>query len=187
MQRRDIVLSVVAAGSGRPDLGRTSLQKATFFTGIMLHRDLGHSAYYYGPYSAAVEADTEALVASALVDEASRNLGVNKRGYPITQYQYTLTESGAERVAQLRSKYPSEVEAIEGLVGRLLDVVGSLDQNTLAAAAKTLYIAIEQGKPVTPDDIAKLAQDYGWQLTARRVADVAAMLQDLRFVRVGPS
>jgi uncharacterized protein YwgA len=183
MQPRDLVLTVIASAGGRSDLGRTSLQKATFFTGVALGRDLGHSAYYYGPYSSLVEAETEALVASGLVEEDSRTFGVNRRGFPVTQYQYKVSEAGAERVERLRGKYSFEVDQIENLMRKLLTVVGSLDQATLSAAAKTFYIAREQGREVTPEDIAGFARDYAWELSADRVSDVAAMLRDLQFVK----
>lgn len=184
MQQRDVILTIVSAADGRRDLGRTSLQKAAFFASIALGRDFGHSAYYYGPYSGTVEADTEALVASGLVDEASHTLGLNRRGYPITQYQYSMTESGRERLEQLRDRYGDEVALIESLMTDLLRVVGSLDQTTLAAAAKTLYIAREQGKAVSAEDVADLAKDYGWELAPQRVVDVAGILKDLHFVKV---
>lgn len=182
MQPRDLVLSVIAAADGRDDLGRTALQKATFFTGIALRRDLGHSAHYYGPYSALVESDTGALVASGLVEEDAKTLGTNRRGFPITQYQYKISDEGAQRVRRLRGKYTSEFEEVERLVGRLVEVVGSLDQATLSAAAKTYYIAREQGKRVTAEDVSELAREYGWELSADRVTDVANMLEDLNFV-----
>jgi uncharacterized protein YwgA len=187
MQSRDLVLTVIVAGHNRRDLGRTALQKAVFFAGILLGRDTGHTAYYYGPYSAAVEADTETLVTSGLAEEDMRTLGVNKRGFPVTQYQYRATDDGVARVDKLRDKYPDDVEVIQGLVDQMLEVFGSLDQNTLAAAAKTLYIAREQGKEITAEDIASLANDYGWTLKVDKIEDVVHMLQRLEFVQVTDS
>ena len=184
MQARDLVLAVIDAASGRPDFGRTSLQKTTFFAAIALGVDLGHSAYYYGPYSAAVEQDTEALVMATLVEEDSSTIGVNNRGFPITRYQYKVSSDGKQRVQQLKGKYPTEVGVVDELVKQLVAVIGSLDQTTLAAAAKTYYIAREQGSPVTPDTVADLAKDYGWTLRADRVADAANVLNSLNLVEV---
>ena len=184
MQARDLVLTVIDAASGRSDFGRTSLQKTTFFAAIALRVDLGHSAYYYGPYSADVELDTEALVMAGLVEEDSSTIGVNDRGFPITRYQYKVSSDGEQRVQQLKSKYPTEVGVVDELVKQLVAVIGSLDQNTLAAAAKTYYIAREQGSPVTPDTVADLAKDYGWTLRADRVAEAANVLNSLRLVEV---
>ena len=184
MQARDLVLAVIDAASGRPDFGRTSLQKTTFFAAIALGVDLGNSAYYYGPYSAAVEQDTEALVMATLVEEDSSTIGVNNRGFPITRYQYKVSSDGKQRVQQLKGKYPTEVGVVDELVKQLVAVIGSLDQTTLAAAAKTYYIAREQGSPVTPDTVADLAKDYGWTLRADRVADAANVLNSLNLVEV---
>ena len=184
MQARDLVLAVIDAASGRPDFGRTSLQKTTFFAAIALGVDLGHSAYYYGPYSAAVEQDTEALVMATLVEEDSSTIGVNNRGFPITRYQYKVSSDGKQRVQQLKGKYPTEVGVVDELVKQLVAVIGSLDQTTLAAAAKTYYFAREQGSPVTPDTVADLAKDYGWTLRADRVADAANVLNSLNLVEV---
>ena len=184
MQARDLVLTVIDAASGRSDFGRTSLQKTTFFAAIALGFDLGHSAYYYGPYSAAVELDTEALVMAGLVEEDSSTIGVSNRGFPITRYQYKVSSDGEQRVQQLKGKYPTEVGVVNELVKQLVAVIGSLDQNTLAAAAKTYYIAREQGSPVTPDTVADLAKDYGWELRPDRVAEAANVLNSLHLVEV---
>lgn len=184
MRDRDLVLSVIAAAGGREDLGRTALQKAVFFTGLVLDRPTGHTPYYYGPYSSVVEDDTAALVLTGLVEETRKTTGVNRKGYLVTRYKYAVTASGQERLSRLTDKYPDEVNKVNQFMGTLLDVFGNLDQATLAAAAKTLYIAREQGSAVTADDISALAQDYGWELNSARINDVAELLKKLQFVRV---
>lgn len=183
IQPRDLVLAVIALCGTREEFGRTSLQKVTFLASLKLGMDLGHHAYYYGPYSADVEADVEALVLSGLVKETVEYLDfMSPSGFQANRYRYTLTETGNVRVQLLRDAHPEQFGMIESLVQELVSVIGSLDQNILAATAKTLYIAREHGRPVSAEEIKEVGKDFGWKLSTGQIGRAATMLEKLQFV-----
>jgi uncharacterized protein YwgA len=187
MQPRDLVLAVIGQCSSRPEFGRTSLQKVAYLVSLVLDVDLGHSAYYYGPYSSTVEADAEALVMGGLVSETVEPLGFSGRGFPVNKFHYSITNTGQDRLARIKSAYPDQMTRLEEFVQRVISVVGSLEQANLSAAAKTLYIAREQGKAVSLDEVKALASDFGWKLSKPTIVRVAEMLSQLSFVKVDRS
>lgn len=185
MHARDIVLVAIALCGEKEEFGRTSLQKVTYLASVELGVDLGHRAYYYGPYSAAVEADTEALAVSGLINESVEHLDfVSAAGFPGTRYRFSLTERGEQRVAQLREAYSEQFAKLEERVNSILRVVGSADQYTLSTAAKTLYIALQHGGPISTEEIRSLAKERGWDLKTRGIERVTKMLSELDYVSV---
>ena len=184
MQPRDLMLAIIGQCSSRAEFGRTSLQKVAYLISLSFNIDLGHRAYYYGPYSTIVEADAEALVMGGLVSETVEPLGINNRGLPVKKYSYSVTSAGRDRLSRIKSAYPDQMLDLEGLIDRIVSVVGSLDQATLSAAAKTLYIAREQDKAVSLDEVEVLASDFGWKLPKATINRVVRMLSELHFLRV---
>ena len=100
MQPRDLVLAVIGLCSSRAEFGRTSLQKVAYLVSLVFGVDLGHSAYYYGPYSSTVDADAEALVMGGLVSETVEPLGFNGRGFPVNKFHYSVTSAGHDRLTR---------------------------------------------------------------------------------------
>jgi uncharacterized protein YwgA len=185
IKQRDVVLAIVGTVSGREDFGRTSLQKVSYLTSLMLGLDLGHRAYYYGPYSTTVESDAEALALAGLIEENSVTMGINSRGYPVVKYTYKISEEGSERLQRVQSVHPEQFEMITEIVSRIEQTVGSFDQNTLSAVAKTFYIAKEQDRPVTAQEVREFAKELGWTLREKKIEEVTRMLADLGLVKIG--
>jgi uncharacterized protein YwgA len=187
IKMRDLVLCIIASGSGDKDLGRTTLQKIAYLYGVTHDVDLGHRPYYYGPFSAAVERDVEALSLAGLIAEDARTLGfLNATGRPATAYRYSVTEEGKRRLENVAQVHPQEVEQVQRFVELLLGTFGTLNQNDLSIAAKTLYIASEQGQAVSFGQVQELAAQYGWELSTPQIQKVVKMLSDLRLVRTQP-
>jgi uncharacterized protein YwgA len=177
------VLVVIALCGAKEEFGRTSLQKVTFLASLRLGIKLGHRAYYYGPYSAEVEADVEALVLGGLVTETVELLDfVRPNGFQASRYHYSVTGTGDARMRLLREAHPEQVDMTKSLVEELVRVAGSLDQNILAAAAKTLYIAREQGASVSAEEIKEVGNDFGWKLSTGQIKRAANVLESLQFV-----
>jgi uncharacterized protein YwgA len=184
IKQRDVILAIVGAVGGREDFGRTSLQKVSYLTSLMLNLDLGHRAYYYGPYSTTVESDSEALALAGLIEENSVTMGISAKGYPVVKYTYTLSEEGRARLRRVELAHPEQFRAITSFVSRIEETVGSFDQNTLSAVAKSFYIAKEQDRPVTADEIQEFAKELGWTLKPRKIEEVTHMLADLGLVQI---
>lgn len=183
MKVRDLVLLLVSLGEGRPEFGRTSLQKLGYFAGLTLDRDLGYQPHYYGPFSTLIERETQALVLSNLLEERTVRLGfANRAGFAARQYEYSGTAPGKERLADLHQRYPEEVKQLESLVTSLVGHVGRLDQQILSAAAKVDYIARQEGRPVTIQDVRTAATELGWELGGDQIEKVVELLRSLGFV-----
>jgi uncharacterized protein YwgA len=185
MQPRDFLLAIISLCGERPEFGRTSLQKVAYLAALRFDLDFGHRAYYYGPFSAEVEADTEALAFSGLIKESVEELDfVGQGGFPARQFRFLLSETGVARVERLKETFAEQFAQLGKFVEELVAVVGSLDQRMLSAAAKTVFIAREQGRPVTAEEIKTIAKDMGWSLTIGRIAKVTEMLGRLKLVSV---
>jgi uncharacterized protein YwgA len=185
MKGRDIILYIISRCQSRPAFGRTSLQKVAYFVGRAMDRDLGHRAYFYGPFASSVERETQALVLSELVEEKVQALGfANAGGFEAKQYEYRVTESGEERLKKLQDQYPSETEMIDLVIEALVENAGRLDQRLLSAAAKVDYIAKQEGRPVSVHDVQLAAKDLGWRLDEVQVSEVVEMLRKLGFVEL---
>jgi hypothetical protein len=130
-----------------------------------------------------VEADAEALVMSGLVKESMEALGYS-RGFAVNQFHYDVTHAGEDRFDRIKRAYPEEVSKLKDFIDRIISVVGSLEQASLSAAAKTLYIARETGKALSSEEIKTLANDFGWKLSTSKINHVAQMLSQLKLVKV---
>lgn len=180
MKRRDAVLTLVAQLCERADLGRTSLQKATYFLDARRPIQLSHSAYFYGPFSPTVESELGALVTAGLVEETERRLGfVGSGGFEGRKYSYSLTDAGKKRLEEVRSTYPDDHEAIETFAGDLLDVSPTLDQRLLSAAAKVHYIEEREEQDLQPIQVVQVASQFGWDLSESKVQEVRELARRL--------
>jgi uncharacterized protein YwgA len=185
MKQRDLVLTIVGECADRPEFGRTSLQKVCYLVAATLGLDLGHRAYYYGPFSTAVEENTEALVLAGLLTENAESLGfLNPSGWPASRYHYGLTDQGRKRLGQLEEAYPEEIAKLREVIAKLVSIVGSLDQQVLSTASKTLYIAREKNRPLRPQEIGQLAREFHWSLDRAQVGRVSRALEQLGLVQV---
>ena len=188
MKRSDLILVLIALCQDRQGFGRTSLQKVAYFVALALGVNLGHRAYYYGPFSDTVEQDVEALALSDLVDETVRPLGfVNQQGFAGRQYKYSVTESGMKRVDAIRSAHGDEYDRVDSVVSSFLERFSTLDQATLSAAAKVVYLTRREGHELSESEIGRLARDLGWNLAATTVRQVRSLVElDPAFSRTDP-
>jgi len=185
MKVRDIVLYVLGRCAERPEFGRTSLQKVVYFVGRKLDRDLGHHAHFYGPFASSVERETATLVLSKLVEERVQALGFwTSGGFPAKQYEYRLTELGRARLEEVVTRHAEEVKSIDEVVDGLLEEAGRLDQRVLSAAAKVDYIAKEERRRVSMEDVRSAARDLGWTISQNQEGEVVGLLSNLGFVEV---
>jgi hypothetical protein len=179
---RDLVLYLIDRCGERTEFGRTSIQKVTYFAGLLLDQDFGHGAYYYGPFSPEVERSIENLVLSGLVKETVTPLGYSTRsGFGVKRYEYTVDAQGTERVKEIADVHGDDVERVDRLLDLLMAHAGGLDQSVLSPAAKVHYIAQLQGRAVDVNEIKQAGADLGWDLTESQVKRVVVLLEKLGF------
>ena len=187
MTPRDRVLAVIDRCAEKGEFGRTSLQKVTYLVAVKLGVSLGHRAHFFGPYSATIEANTNALALSGLIQESVEILGINAQGWPVRRYTYHVTKDGKGVIAEIEEDFPEELARVDAVINDIEKVVGSLDQKVLSAAAKVLFIAREEDRSIQLDEISRLALEHGWTLSAFQVERVADVLHDLGLAKIAGS
>lgn len=180
---RDLLLLVISECHKRREYGRTVLQKVAFFLGDRMGLDLGYRAHYFGPYSDHVLDEVEALVLSGLVEQSVVNFGVNRSGFAVQRYDYSLTDEGQERVRAIQRTRPEAARAVAEQVETLGNALGSLDQRTLSVAAKILFIAREENRPLNSDETREIAHQLGWEISSDEVERMTRSLESLGVIR----
>lgn len=176
MKKIDLLLSVIAESEGR-QVGRTALQKLAYFAGSGLSIDLGHRAYYYGPYSSEIERLVGDLVLAELVEEKSTSIGINREGFPVRQYEYHLTEEGKQRLKAVRNTHKDVSDGLSKVIRRIIEGLG-VSPSTLSAAAKVHFIESEKETKLTDDQIAAIADNRGWKLSQPEIARVRSIISE---------
>src|SRR5689334_20581027 len=100
---------------GRPDVGRTTLQKLAYLsTAAMGWPQVGHRAYHYGPFSRRLEREAARMVSDGLVDEGWDRLGfIGTGGFEGRRYSYALTESGRQRADDIARQHPVDATEVQ--------------------------------------------------------------------------
>lgn len=178
MKRRDLILAIIHACEGNPDFGRTSLQKVAYFAAAVFKSDLGHHAYFYGPFSSSVENEVQALVFSSLIEEKSRTLGVNSRGL-VARYEYSVTDLGTKRLRQLEEAYPKEMTMISDVVDHIQTSAGTLHQRILSTGAKVHFIQDMENSKLSPEEVKELAGNLGWKLGKNQIKSVQSLVDEI--------
>jgi uncharacterized protein YwgA len=185
LKRQDIILSVISACEGSKKLGRTALQKLLYFVAIRFGINLGFEPYYYGPYSSLAESDVGSLVLGGMVKENRELLGfVGDSGLQARKYTYTLSDAGEARLEAVAAAHREPVDRIMEFTKSVISAANGIDQQVLAAAAKTYFIAHERGEPLSVEEISQHAEKHGWDLRPTQVNRVAEILTRLGLVDV---
>lgn len=179
MKRRDLILAIISLCQTHKECGRTSLQKVAYWASRHFGFNLGHFAYFYGPFSPVIEQDVEALVLSGLVEERSQTLGVNRSGWEVSKYEYSLTDEGSRRVELIRESHAEQVKKLKQFIDRLVDAAGGLHQSILAPATKLLFIEQDEDRTLSSAEITEAAKNLGWELTEEEVQRVRRVIDNL--------
>lgn len=177
----DIVLLVVDATEGVLE-GRTVAQKLAYFSGVVLGRDLGHQAHYYGPFSRDVEEALTIGVVAGDLEESVERIPNWYGGRDGLKHSYALTDDGHESVEKLKSEYPEEAERIEATINAIAEAMPGLPQKSLSAAAKIYMIVVDQQRTVKLNEIPGLAEHLGWNLTQHQVDRTVDVLRKLELL-----
>jgi uncharacterized protein YwgA len=182
---REAVIVVVDAAGGTVE-GRTAVQKLCYFAGLALNEDLGHHAHFYGPYSRPVE--------SALLNEAfAGDLEETVRtfsgwsGRDGKAYTYTMTEQGAELVADVRRTKRAACERVDEIVHKLGELVEDYEQRPLSLAAKVDLILRQRGTGARASEIPELARQLGWTVDDGEVDLAVGILTGLGRLEATPA
>ncbi len=165
--------------------GKTKLQKTVYFLGVLTDSvdQLGYRAHYFGPYSQEVANACSRLCSLGFVDQNVRGGGtVGESGFEVARYDFRLTDTG-HAVAELKArKYAELQKGLQGATEKLREA-GEINYIKMSIAAKIVYMR-ERKKRATEDELVKVAQRFGWNVTQEEVRKAGQYLQKLDLVEV---
>lgn len=179
-----VQLALLAAGGEIK--GKTKLQKTMYFLGVITGHleDLGYRPHFYGPYSEDVADAVDRLVSVGFVDQEIRGgTAVNEFGFEIYRYDFRLNADGKAVAKAKAARDPKLWKKLSEAAG-ILKRAPNLDYVKLSIAAKTYFMLGEKKSPATMAELADLAKQFGWGVTASQVRDAARYLNTLGLVRV---
>jgi uncharacterized protein len=183
IQIRDLVILAYGAFEGTIE-GKTMLQKRIYFLGVGLgeESELGYRAHYYGPYSAAVAEANSELKSLGYLSECSTSWGSDQRGFEISRYDYSLTEEGIRLYNRKKKEHPELCRDIQRLA-EAIKSAGDFNYWELSIAAKTYFILKNHGSTATFEEIQKIAQSLGWEVTERELNKAADFLEKMDLIQ----
>ncbi|MEX2173894.1 MAG: hypothetical protein WD872_05995 [Pirellulaceae bacterium] len=164
--------------------GKTKLQKTIYFLGVLTGRldELGFRAHYYGPYSSEVAGAVDRLLGLGFLDSSTASGGaIDRFGFEVARYDFRLNEAGQRTAESKASKYSKEWNSLQIAAG-VLKSASEQDYIRLSIAAKTLFML--GGKTATSDQLASVAEKFGWSVTAQQISNAAEYLKKLGLVEI---
>jgi len=169
--------------SGEKIESKTKLHKELYFISLLLNKDFGFKAHYYGPYSQEVEQGLDELIGAGFVDVKCDSYGINqKKGFEAKKYEFYLSNVGRKLLDRLIEEYPKENKTIKEFVDNLKDI-GDLNYISLSLAAKAYYIIDKEGKSMTYEQIIEKAKAFGWDVDVSNIDEAAKILLKLGFIQ----
>jgi uncharacterized protein YwgA len=172
---RDFVLLAYAAFGGKVN-GKTMLQKRVYFLAVILDRDLGYEAHYYGPYSAEVASANAELKSVGLLSESIAGWGTDQRGFEMARYDYKLTDFG-QRLAERKAAAHPELWVDIRNAAKVVSEAGSLDYMELSIAAKAYFALTRLNRKATIADIAEMLPKFGWSVSKAELEKASDFLK----------
>ena len=184
MQVRDFLLLAYAAFSAGRIQGKTNLQKRIYLLGAMLGYGLGFEPHQYGPYSSEVaDANSQLKSLGYLKESVSSRGEASPHGIRKARYDYKLTEDGRKIAEQKKKESANEWKEIQRAVQRI-ERAGPIDYVTLAIAAKTHFLMVEQGGKAKLKAIEESAREFKWLITEKELKRACEFLKKLGLVTV---
>ena len=173
----DILISILD-NIGGEIIGRTVLQKLSYFVAVKTGHDLQHSAHYYGPYSRTIASTLTDLTASDFIREEGW-ITVNDR----MAYSFSLTRDGKSIAEHIKRNLPELYSKVGNIVHTCIKIAGN-DADVLSWAAKVYYIASRQNKEkITYKEIRNIGKSFGWQISKSQIDFAVQLLKALRLVK----
>jgi uncharacterized protein YwgA len=167
--------------------GKTKLQKTMYFLGLLTKSagDLGFRPHFYGPYSAEVAGAADRLRALGFATQSVASGGaIDRAGFEFARYDLRLNEEGTQ-VAQAKTKqYPEEWRKIQKAV-EAFRKAEKADYVKLSIAAKTYFMLGQANVPTKAEDLAALAQEFGWSVTPDQIQQAFELLESLGLAKRG--
>lgn len=182
MHIQDLILLVIGSeNEGKSLRGRTTLQKKLYFLSVLNKTDLGFRPHYYGPYSRLVAENLDILVYARFLKEVTETFPTDENIFgEMRRHTYSLSSDGKDVMGEIEKddEYANWKHALDTLNSQSL----ANDFNTLSIAAKVYYIVNRQ-ESATPEQIRKVAKEFGWKLKEAQIENVFSFLESLSLIR----
>ena len=162
---------------------KTKLQKLMYFLSIKMKKNFGYDPHLYGPYSYEVENALNDLVSLNFLSMKSIKLGENiERGFEIKKYSYTINADGKKLAKYLEEKeLKGTSKEIKDFIDKIKEI-GDPDYFNLSIAAKAYFILNEKKKPLSQDEIIRIAEQFNWKIKGNDLQQSAKILKDLGLI-----
>lgn len=178
-----VTLSLLAMGGEIQ--GKTKLQKTVYFLGLLTDglEDLGYRPHFYGPYSGDVDGAVTWLKSIGAIDQNVSSWGADQSGFEVRRYDFRLNEQG-KRFAQVKAAQNPELWQRLQQAAKRLKEGGDIDYMDLSVAAKTQFLLAAKGGPAKMAELARLARQFGWNVSPAQVKKAAQYLNKLGLVEL---
>jgi uncharacterized protein YwgA len=175
-------LALLAAGGEVK--GRTMLQKKVYFMGILCEclDDLGYEPHFYGPFSAEVEGAVDRLRGLGFADQTITNWGFDHKGFERNRYDLKLNKDGRDVAEDKKRNFPELWKKLIHAEG-ILKSLGRVDYMGLSFAAKTYFMALRKGRPVTPDELCEYAKNFAWKVSNQQISEAIKLLEKMHLAK----
>lgn len=178
-----LILSIIKLSDNNLK-GRTILQKIIYFFSILLKKEFGYQAHYYGPYSLQVENTLNSLKSLGYIKEEVNTWGVDERGFEKKKYIYSLSEDGEYLYNYLSKDNHTEIENIFQIFSLLNKHIDLNDSYSLSIAAKTYHIISKKSSsPIDTSSIKSEAKNLGWDVKEPEISEATNFLVGIELIR----
>lgn len=176
----NLIICVVGSNKAQRIVGRTQLQKDTYFVCEKLGIDCGFAPHYYGPYSRTVDNAVDTLVSVGFLAESEESfLDSTRPDSYFSRYTYSLRDEGKQILGEIKKKEPRTVKKIEEVM-QVIERMGlSANYLSISAAAKTYCILKEERSGLSSREISKKARSFNWKISETKIDKVADFLIEL--------
>lgn len=179
MKLRDVIITILGAMGDHVE-SKTKIQKICYFLAIILKRDFGFKAHYYGPYSQHVEEALDDLIGMGFVTTATINFGTAPSGFEVVRYDYSLTKDGKIMYENIKSN--TESIEITKFINKL-KTPKNIDYLKLSIAAKSYYVLNKEDQPMQKQKIREKAKQFKWDITEGDINSAISFLENIDLVR----
>lgn len=169
---RDYILGILGAA---PVPSRTMLQKLVYLLGAIRDEPVPYTPHFFGPFSRAVQAEVDRLVAAEIIDEqASVYESWEPSGFDVVGYTYELTDLGHLLAREVEIAVRDQAAEVV----RATQEMGAWSQAALSMAAKLHHLRTTTTE-LDAEAVGDLATRFGWRMTPQDAARGAELLDRL--------
>lgn len=159
--------------------GKTRLQKTVYFLGVMSGelKNLGYRPHFFGPYSPDVADAVNQLRSLGFINQTVVS------GPELARFDFRLSKDG-KAIGLRKAQQYCELWGRIAAAAESLKKAGEQHYEKLSIAAKTYFMLGEKHGEAEIEELAKLADKFGWRVSRKHVIEAARFLESLGLVHL---